>query len=142
MVSSAKTTAKSASKTAPQPSVKSAKSPVAKASGAGEPFLRFHHSNDLRTKTNTLLSTIETAPDAALHGQSLADLVAELTEVGMDYYFMKALKQAKVGFVGEQSARLGISGATKLISSVSRKFIERMDAAQLQVVVRHIRELS
>ena len=60
----------------------------------------------------------------------------------MDYYFMKALKQAKVGFVGEQSARLGISGATKLISSVSRKFIVRMDQNQLLVVAKHIRELT
>jgi hypothetical protein len=138
MVSSTKTTAKPATK----PAVKVAKSPAAKTSVTGEPFLRFHHSKELRSKTNALLSAIETAPDPAVHGPAMADLVAELNEVGMEYYFMKALKQAKVGFVGEQSARLGMSGAVKLISSVSRKFIERMDKAQLQVVAQHIRELS
>ena len=71
-----------------------------------------------------------------------ADLVAELTEAGMDYYFIKPLKLAQVGFVGEQSARLGMSGAVKLISSVSRNYIVRMDKTQLLVVARYIRELA
>ena len=60
----------------------------------------------------------------------------------MDYYFLKPLKQAEVGFVTEQSARLGISGAVKLVSSVSRKFIIRMDQTQLMVVATHIRSLA
>jgi hypothetical protein len=60
----------------------------------------------------------------------------------MDYYFLKALKAADVGFVAEQSARLGMSGAVKLISSVSSKFLTRMDHTQLMVVASHIRALS
>ena len=60
----------------------------------------------------------------------------------MDYYFLKPLKQAEVGFLAEQSARLGMSGAVKLVSSVSRKFIIRMDHAQLLVVATHIRSLA
>ena len=44
------------------------------------------------------------------HGEAIADLVTHLIEAGMDYYFLKPLKQAEVGFVAEQSARLGISG--------------------------------
>jgi len=55
---------------------------------------------------------------------------------------MRALRQAQVGFVVEQSARMGMSGAVKLISSVSRKFIVRMDRHQLVVVAQHIRELG
>jgi hypothetical protein len=47
-----------------------------------------------------------------------------------------------MGFVAEQSARLGMSGSVKLIASVSRKFIVRMDGAQLVVVSAHIRALT
>ena len=72
----------------------------------------------------------------------MADLVNELIEAGMDYYFLKALKQAEVGFVVEQAARLGMSGAVKLISSVSKKFIVRMEPHQLLVVAAHIRSLA
>jgi len=89
-----------------------------------------------------VLAALEAAPDHAKHRAALADLVAELTEVGMDYYYIRALRVAQVGFVGEQSARLGVSGAAKLISSVSRKYIMRMDDAQLLIVARHIRELA
>jgi len=68
--------------------------------------------------------------------------VAELIVAGMDDYFMRAVKQARIGFVAEQSARIGMSGAVKLISSVNRKFIVRMDKHQLLIVARHIRELG
>jgi len=107
-----------------------------------EPSLRFHHSKELRARTDAVLAALEAAPDHAKHRTALADLVAELTEVGMDYYYLRALRVARIGFVGEQSARLGVSGAAKLISSVSRKYIMRMDDAQLLIVARHIRELA
>lgn len=107
-----------------------------------EPFLRFYHSKALRAKTNAVLAALEATPDDETHRAALADLVAELTEAGMDYYYMRPMRLAKVGFVGEQSARLGVASAAALISSVSRKFIARMDRAQLLIVARHIRELA
>ncbi|MCX7166152.1 MAG: hypothetical protein NTV11_07740 [Rhodocyclales bacterium] len=114
--------------------------PKARATRA-EPFLRFHHSDRLRAKTLAVLTALEQAADPEQHRETLADLVVELTESGMDYYYLRALKLAKAGFLVEQSARLAMSGAVKLIGSVSRKFIVRMDAAQLLVVSHHIREL-
>jgi hypothetical protein len=152
MTTAVKTTAASKAK----PAVKAAAKPAAKKSPATapkaapkatakvstEPSLRFHHSKELRAKTNAVLDALEAKPDHPQHGESLADLVNELIEAGMDYYFLQALKKAQVGFVTEQSARLGMSGAVKLISSVSRKFIVRMDKDQLLVVASHIRELT
>jgi hypothetical protein len=119
-----------------------ARSKPSAAPSTAEPSLRFHHSKELRARTHAVLAALEAAPDHAKHRAALADLVAELTEVGMDYYYIRALRVAQVGFVGEQSARLGVSGAAKLISSVSRKYIMRMDDAQLLIVARHIRELA
>lgn len=151
MASSAKPTPKpspkSAAKKVAHVVVKTVKSaiPAAKstaASAKAEPSLRFYHSKALREKTHSVLSALESNPDHAQHGEAMADLVAELTEAGMDYYFIKPLKLAQVGFVGEQSARLGMSGAVKLISSVSRNYIVRMDKTQLLVVARYIRELA
>lgn len=109
---------------------------------AAEPSMRFHHSRALRAKTIAVLAALEAAPERARHGDAIADLVTELIEVGMDYYFMRALSRAQMGFVAEQSARIGLSGAVKLISSVSRKFIVRMDQRQLLIVAQHIRELG
>jgi hypothetical protein len=107
-----------------------------------EPSLRFYHSKALRQKTETVLGALEAAPDHPRHGNAVADLVTELIEAGMDYYFLRPLKLAEVGFVTEQSARLGMSGAVKVISSVSTKIILRMDGSQLLVVASHIRALA
>lgn len=153
MASSAKPPAKSAAKptrkSAVPASAKAAQavkpaagSKTAAAPATTEPSMRFHHSKALRAKTHAVLAALEAAPDQPRHGDAMADLVAELTEAGMDYYYLRALKLAKVGFVAEQSARLGMSGAVMLINTVSRKFIVRMDKAQLLVVARHIRELA
>lgn len=121
---------------------KAAKPPAVRATVAQEPSLRFYHSKVLRKRTDTVLTALEAAPEKPQHADAVADLVAELVEAGMDYYFMVPLKQAEVGFLKEQSARLGMSGAVTLINSVSRKFIVRMDSAQLLVVAAHIRSLT
>lgn len=89
-----------------------------------------------------VLTALEEADNPEDHRNALADLVAELTESGMDYYYLRALKLANAGYVAQQSARMGISGAVTMISSVSRRFIVRMDKAQLLTVAAHIRSLA
>src|SRR5271169_5295104 len=55
-------------------------------------FLRFYHSEDLRIKTLALLTALEQAPDPTKHRVALAELIVELSGVGMDYYFMQPIK--------------------------------------------------
>lgn len=121
---------------------KTAKPTAARAVASQEPSLRFYHSKALRKRTDAVLSALEAVPEEPHHADAVADLVAELVDAGMDYYFLVPLKQAEVGFLKEQSARLGMTGAVTLINSVSRKFIVRMDSAQLLVVASHIRSLT
>ncbi len=121
---------------------KVAKAPAAKTTASQEPSLRFFHSKAVGKRIDGVLGALEKAPEDSKHPEAVADLVAELVEAGMDYYFMVPLKQAQVGFVKEQSARLGLTGAITLINSVSRKFITRMDSAQLLVVAAHISSLT
>jgi hypothetical protein len=147
MNASASKTARRAHKPTPRKAVTAAaqRTPSRKPSAGPattEPFLRFPLPKALQARTAAVLAALEASRDEAQHGEALADLVAELTQAGMDYYYLKALQRAEVGFVSEQSARLGLSGAAKIISSVSRKFIVRMDKAQLLIVARHIRELG
>lgn len=134
----AKTVAKAAAKVPAQATT----TRVSPGSAKAEPSLRFHHSKALRARSDAVLSALEQSPADSHHGAALADLVAALVEAGMDYYFLRALQLAKVGFIKEQSARLGVSGATQLINSVSRKFIVSMDANQLLAVAAHMRSLA
>lgn len=103
-------------------------------------FLRFHHPAALRKKTLSVLASLESAQDAAAHREALADLVVELTNSGMDAYFMQPLKAAKAGFIVQQSASLGLAGAMQVMGSVIRNIIGRMDSAQVLSVSGSIRQ--
>jgi hypothetical protein len=106
-----------------------------------KPFLRFHHSEALRRKTLAVIGAVEQAEDPATHRDALADLVVELTNSGLDYYFMKQLKLAKPGFLVEQSANLGMAGTQQVMGTVIRQVIGRMDGPQLLSVCGSIRQL-
>ena len=106
-----------------------------------QPFLRFYFSESLHAKTLAVLAKVEQAEDPTRHRAALAGMVVELTNSGMDYYFLRALKRAKAGFVIEQSAHMGMAGATRILSSVIHNIISLMDKAQLLVVCSYIREL-
>lgn len=106
-----------------------------------EPFLRFYHSKRLRAKTLSVLVAIEKANDGTQHRDELADTVVELTDSGMDYYFLRPLRLAKPGFFVEQSASLGMAATMRVLGSVIRNIIGRMDNPQLLTVCGYVRHL-
>lgn len=115
---------------------------VAKASSpSSQPSLRFYHSESLRAKTLAVLTTLEKAKDRTKHRDALAGIVVELTDAGMDYFFLKPLKVAKAGFFIEQSASLGMSATTAVLATVIRNMIGRLDGPQLLTVCGYIRRL-
>ena len=106
-----------------------------------QPFLRFYYSESLRAKTLAVLTTLEKARDGTKYRGALADVVVQLTDCGMEYYFLRPLKLANVGFFVQQSANLGMSATTGVLASVIRKIIGGMDGPQLLAVCSHIRQL-
>lgn len=113
------------------------KPPAARATA--KPFLRFHHSRELRVRTTRVLAAVDGAEDPTPHAEELANVVVELTEAGLAYFFTEPLEAAKVGFFLEQTASFGMSGALTMISPVIRTVIGGMDKDQLLVVSAHLR---
>jgi hypothetical protein len=131
-------------KSSKQPSKVPAKPRVkrsVKKSPSTQPFLRFYHSENLRAKTLAVLTTLEKSKDSTKHRDALAEIVVDLTDSGMDYYFLRPLKLAGVGFFVQQSANLGMSATTGVLASVIRNIIGGMDHAQLISVCGFIRQL-
>jgi hypothetical protein len=105
------------------------------------PYLRFYHSKDLRTKTLAVLDAIDKADDATEHSDGLADVVLELTETGLTYYFLKPVQAAKGGFLSTQTTKVGIGGILRVMGPVVRRVLGGMNHDQLLEVSRHIRAL-
>ena len=114
---------------------------VKASSPSAQPFLRFYHSESLRAKTLAVLTTLEKAKDRTKHRDALANIVVELTDSGMEYYFLRPLKLAKVGFFTVQSVNLGMAATTRVLASVIRNVIGRMDSSQLLFVCSYVRQL-
>jgi hypothetical protein len=108
---------------------------------AGPPYLRFYHSASLRTRTLSVLDALEAAEDPTSQKEALAEIVLELTETGLAYYFVKPVEAAKVGFMAQQSTKLGIAGFLRVMGPVTRRVLGGMDAQQLRSVSNHIRHL-
>ena len=106
-----------------------------------KPSLRFFYSDALQAKTIKLLTDIEQAEDPKKCRDALGNLIVELTDTGMGYYFLEALNLAKVGFVTKQTANLGMSGAVKIMGSVIRQIIGGMDREQVLIICGYIRQL-
>jgi hypothetical protein len=103
--------------------------------------LRFLHSQALRKQTLKVLTAMEQAGEPEEHQGALADVVVLLMTAGMDFYFLAPLKQAKAGFVIQQSANLGMVGVQQLMGGVIRNIIGRMQAPALLSVCGSIRSM-
>jgi len=106
-----------------------------------KPSMRFLLSEELRTKTINVLDALEQAEDPKQYRDELRDLVVELTDTGLNYFFIKPLELAKVGFVTQRSAKLGIAGAQRVMGKVIRKIIGGMDKNELLIISSYIRQL-
>ena len=107
-----------------------------------KPSVRFFHSPALRKRTDAVLARIERDDDATQHVSALSSVVVALTETGLDYYFLRPLREAKFGFVARQTANLGMSGALRVMSPIIGRILAGADTAQLRGVARHIRHLT
>jgi hypothetical protein len=111
-------------------------------SNSAQPSLRFFHSPALRKRTDAVLARIERDDDATQHARALSSVVVELTEAGLDYYFLRPLQEARFGFVARQTANLGMAGALRVMSPVIGRILAGADTQQLRGVARHMRHLA
>jgi hypothetical protein len=107
-----------------------------------KPSVHFFHSAALRKRTDDVLARIERDDDATQHATALSSVVVALTETGLDYYFLRPLRESKFGFVPRQTANLGMSGALRVMSPIIGRILAGADTAQLRGVARHIRHLT
>ncbi len=129
------------SPSAPPPEAQAGEQPLEPDPAEELPYLRFYHSAALRDKTLAVVRSIERASDPGRHRNALADVVMELTDAGLHYYFLRPLDLAKANFVIKQSAHLGIASVLRIMGPVVHNIIGMLDKQQLLSICGHIRAL-
>lgn len=88
-----------------------------------------------------MLNKLEYSEDPKQYRNALGELIVELTNTGMDYFFIKPLELAKVGFIAQKSAEIGMAGIRRVMGPTIRKVIGGMDKSQLLIICGYIRQL-
>ncbi len=108
---------------------------------APKPYFRFTHSKALRIRTLKVLDDIDADADPTPHQNALASLLSELTEAGMQFFFLDNVKKLKMGFVVTQSANLGVGSVLRIMAPTIRNIVGRMDKKQLKQVSTIMRQM-
>lgn len=108
---------------------------------ATKPFFRFTHSKALRVKTLKVLKAIDEGDEPTEQREALCAVIHELTEAGMQFFFLGPLKSLKMGFVVDQAAGLGVNGVLRILGPTIRNIVGRMNAKQLRQVSKVMREM-
>lgn len=102
--------------------------------------LSFPLSEELRQQTLETLAKLRESSDRRQHLPLLGDLISDLTEAGLEYYFVHSLEKAGVGVIGVSTAKLGIASTSKGIPVVITKVVGLMSDDQLLAVADFIEE--
>ena len=105
-----------------------------------EPTIRlsFPLSPDLRKQTLETIAALRESSDRRQHIPLLSDLISDLTEAGLEYYFVHSLEKAGVGVIGVSTAKLGIASTAKGLPVVVNKVVGLMSDDQLSAVADFI----
>jgi hypothetical protein len=100
--------------------------------------ISFPLSDELRQQTLETLAVLRESSDRRRHIPLLSSLISDLTEAGLEYYFVHSLEKAGVGLIGVSTAKLGISSTSKGIPVVISKVVKMMSDDQLAAVADFI----
>ena len=103
------------------------------------PSVRFQLPEALHADTLEAIDTI--AADARPRDYSIAlgDLVVELTQTGLNYYFGQPLRDADAGFVLTKTADVGLAATLKVMAPVIRNVIGQLSDDQIRAVCQFMR---
>ncbi len=105
------------------------------------PSLRYYLKADLYRRTEDLLAKIEADDKASRHAADFAELVNELTDGGLTYYFVEPLKQANAGYMAQKTAQIGMASVAKIARPIIRKLIGGLNDEQLKSVCAYVRQI-
>jgi hypothetical protein len=107
----------------------------------GRVHLAFALDEPLRERTEQVLAEVRGSDDRRANSAALAALVVDLTKAGLDYYFLRPLEQAEVGFLHLNAARVGLRSAGKSIPLVVNNVLGSLSNRQLVQIAEYVEDL-
>ncbi len=97
--------------------------------------LAFEISPELRERVEATIEAVRGDPGDRAGVGDLISTIQELTETGLEYYFLLPLELAEVGGVSRSTARVGVAAARQGMPHVIRRVVGSMSEQELLAIV-------
>jgi len=101
----------------------------------------FQISADLRRRAESVVESIRSDPDKKKHAPALVEVVLEMTDAGLHYYFLHPLERAGVGVVTRSAVDLAIGTAGRALPMVVRKTVKSLKDEQILSIADFLDEI-
>lgn len=94
-------------------------------------WVAFEIPGELRLRAESIVERLRSDPDKKQHAPELVEVVVEMTDRGLHYYFLHPLEEARVGSMTRKAVELAIGTAGRTLPMVIRKTVGSLGDEQL-----------
>lgn len=88
-----------------------------------------------------IIGRIKSDHPSTKHIGDLTDLIIDLTEAGMKFYFIESLERLNVGAVTMGIAKVGMSSTIKGMKMVITKVLKKLNSEQISELTNFLEEI-
>ncbi len=108
---------------------------------SGADLVAFQISPELMAEAQEALAAVREDPTHRPNVKALVEVLLELTDRGMDFYYMEPLRRARAGTMTASAARLGLAAASRGIPPIIRRVISSLDENQVLAIADFVDEI-
>ena len=101
-------------------------------------WVAFEIPGELRLRAESIVERLRSDTDKKQHASELVEVVVEMTDRGLHYYFLHPLEQAQVGAMTRGAVELALRTAGRTLPMVIRKTVRSLGNEQLSSVADFI----
>ncbi len=101
----------------------------------------FPISPELYTSVTDIVDEIRNEGKTADNLKRLTNIIIELTDTGLEYFFVHSLEKAGTGGLQIGTVKLALTTARRAIGAVARKILKNMSESQVLTIVDFIESL-
>jgi hypothetical protein len=98
----------------------------------------FQISREQYEQAQLVIGRIRNRKDKEETVAMLVDLIGDLTEEGLEFYYMRPLRLARANFFTKSATHMGLSSSRRAILMATRRVMGNMSFDQLNTIADHI----
>lgn len=94
-------------------------------------WVAFEIPGELRLRAEKIVARLRADPDKKQHAPELVEVVVDMTDRGLHYYFLHPLEEAQVGVMTRKAVEMALGTAGRTLPMVIRKTVKSLSNEQL-----------